>query len=188
MGDYLRFKQIGTTHKGYGEQSFEGRLYRLIEKADMNHRSRLWLAFPQQVNEVMEYEGHKPFDHSTQVSIEELCGIHNWEVDPADIEYMLADPCSFDEPMADEEANLHALLEELSAYNQPDMLDGYLNPVAEQFNERLTQMGLPTIDVVHDGPRITLAEDDDEQEPCIFCGGRSFGLSSETICAKCNGE
>ena len=45
---------------------------------------------------------------------------------------------------------LELLVARLSMYNQGDMLEGYLNPLAEEFNERLEALGLPTIDEVDD--------------------------------------
>lgn len=43
---------------------------------------------------------------------------------------------------------LEQLVKALTVYNQPDMLEGYLNPLAEEFNQRLESLELPTIEVV----------------------------------------
>jgi len=45
---------------------------------------------------------------------------------------------------------LEELLERLSMYNQGDMLEGYLNPLADEFNERLEALELPTIEEVEE--------------------------------------
>ena len=56
---------------------------------------------------------------------------------------MIADTASEREPyLRDLVTNL---VEQLSEYNSSDMLDGYLNALAHQFNSGLTELGLPTI-------------------------------------------
>lgn len=43
---------------------------------------------------------------------------------------------------------LIALIEELNAYNAPDMLDGYLDALGTRFNTELDLLGLPNIEEV----------------------------------------
>lgn len=43
---------------------------------------------------------------------------------------------------------LDRLVKELNDYNQHDMLDGYLNSLAELFNDELKLLGLPIIEKV----------------------------------------
>lgn len=43
---------------------------------------------------------------------------------------------------------LEQLVLALTTYNQQDMLGGYLNQLAEEFNQRLEALGLPTLDYV----------------------------------------
>jgi hypothetical protein len=40
---------------------------------------------------------------------------------------------------------LQALVEELSQYNDADMLDGYMNSLSDKYKEDLAELGLPTI-------------------------------------------
>lgn len=48
------------------------------------------------------------------------------------------------------EGDVRALLRDLvvglNAYNAGDMLQGYLDPIAEDYNDRLAAAGLPTIE------------------------------------------
>jgi len=50
----------------------------------------------------------------------------------------------------EERGILESLVEALSMYNQRDMLGGYLNPLADEFNQRLESLELPTIELVAD--------------------------------------
>lgn len=43
---------------------------------------------------------------------------------------------------------LRDLVTELSNYNQPDQLDGYLNGLGNEYNERLESLGLTALELV----------------------------------------
>lgn len=43
---------------------------------------------------------------------------------------------------------LESIIDSINLYNKPDMLVGYLNPLAEEFNQRLESLELATIQVV----------------------------------------
>lgn len=62
--------------------SFMYHLYHAIEIADLHNRNRLWYAFPTQVNEVDEYQGHKLRTYGAVVIIEEICAMH--DIEPPD--------------------------------------------------------------------------------------------------------
>jgi len=55
---------------------------------------------------------------------------------------------------------LEQLVRALSTYNQDDMLGGYLNPLAEEFNQRLEALELPAIEVVV-GPGMPWEDEED---------------------------
>jgi hypothetical protein len=42
------------------------------------------------------------------------------------------------------------LVEQLSTYNETDMLNGYLNPLAQQFNTALQELNMPIIKLVNE--------------------------------------
>lgn len=44
---------------------------------------------------------------------------------------------------------LKDMVQEISTYNQGDMLNGYMNSLAEQFNASLNSLGLPEIKYFH---------------------------------------
>lgn len=43
------------------------------------------------------------------------------------------------------------IIGQVSKYNNPNMLDGYLDDIGNEYNSRLTDLGLPTIHVSEEG-------------------------------------
>lgn len=70
--------------------SFRYSLYQTIERGDMRHRRLLSLAFPDEVAEVLKYEGHAPFDRYPPVWLNLLCDVQ--KMDKPDFESMYCQP------------------------------------------------------------------------------------------------